>query len=247
MSSSPTPEREPDFGRRASTYDDLRPGIPGLDDAVAKACDVRGRRVLDVGCGTGRFAEALATRYGARVFGVDPEPEMLAVARRRGARGATFKSGRAEALPFKDGWFERATMILVCHLVDRRRAFPELRRVLGAAGRLAIATFDHGYFARYYLCQLFPSLLEIDLGRFPSAELLRAELQAAGFESVRVQPFVHSASIARAEALARIRGRHISTFDLIGEKEYRRGLARAERELPEEIRYRAELLVVTAG
>jgi SAM-dependent methyltransferase len=246
MSSSPTPSSVPDFGARAATYDELRPGIPGLDEELVRAGDLRGRKVLDVGCGTGRLVEVLASRFGCKVFGVDQEPKMLAVARRRQARGPAFKRGRAEQLPFKDGWFERATMVLVCHLVDRPRAFVELRRILGPGGRLVVVTFEPEYFPGYYLNRYFPSLLAIDQARFPSAAQLESELGAAGFESVRVEAFSSPALIDREAALGRIRGRHISTFDLIGEDEYRRGLERAERELPEEIDYRYDLLIVVA-
>src|SRR5438477_183685 len=77
--------------------------------------DLLARRVLDVGCGTGNLAAALAAR-GARVWGVDPSPEMLAIARRKAPRGAGFREGRAEALPFRDGWFDRAALVLVAHL-----------------------------------------------------------------------------------------------------------------------------------
>jgi SAM-dependent methyltransferase len=238
---------QPDFGSRAATYDELRPGIPGLDEALVEAADLRGRRVLDVGCGTGRFAEVLATRCGARVFGVDPTPEMLEVARRRTRPGLAFKVARAERLPFRDAWFERATMVLVCHLVDRRAAFAELRRVLAAAGVLGLVTFEPESFSRYYLGEFFPSVREIDVARFPTAEALGAELRAAGFSSVRVEPCVREATVDRETVLARIRGRHISTFDLIPEQEYARGAARAEQELPSTIRYRWELLIVVAG
>jgi ubiquinone/menaquinone biosynthesis C-methylase UbiE len=245
MSSSQT--RSPDFGARAGVYDELRPGIPGLDEALVEAGDLRGRRVLDMGCGTGRFAEALATSYEARVFGVDAEPAMLAVARRRKAGGVAFKQGRVERLPFKDGWFERATMVLVCHLVERVVTFAEVRRVLAEQGRFVLATFDRGYFSRYYLNEYFPSMLEVDLGRFPGAEQLESELGEAGFAGCEVDLFSREAVISRAEALARIRGRHISTFDLIGQEEYERGLERAECELPAEIQFRYDLLIVSAA
>jgi SAM-dependent methyltransferase len=245
MSSSPTRSRRPDFGARAATYDRLRNPIPGLDEALVEAADLRGRRVLDIGCGTGRFAAALSSRFQAKVFGADAEPEMVAVARRRG-QGPAFKQGRAEHLPFKDGWFERATMVLVCHLVDRPAAFAEARRVLGAEGRLALATFDPASFRTYYLGEYFPSIVEIDLARFPAAEELERQLREAGFAGTAVEPFAKEASIDRETALAKIRGRHISTFDLIGEAEYRHGLVQAERELPETIDYRYELLIVTA-
>src|SRR5512142_283292 len=117
MSSSPTPSLAPDFAARAATYDALRPGIPGLDAALVRAGDLVGRRVVDVGCGTGRFAEVLHREHGAEVTGVDPEPAMLAVAQRRASAGLSFAEGRAEQLPFEDACFERATMVLSCHLV----------------------------------------------------------------------------------------------------------------------------------
>ena len=108
--------------------------------------------MLDIGCGTGRAAEALVER-GSRVWGVEPEPEMAALARER---VSTVKVAPAEQLPFKDGWFERALMWLVVHLVDRPRAFAEAARVLGPDGRLAIGSFHPLHFERYWLKRVLP-------------------------------------------------------------------------------------------
>jgi len=54
------------------------------------------------------------------------------------------------------------------------------------------------------------------------------------------------ASVTREVALERIRGRHIATFDLISDDEYRAGLEQAERELPEQVEYRQEWLLAVA-
>jgi SAM-dependent methyltransferase len=209
-----------------------------------RAGDLTGRRVLDVGCGTGRLAAALAGQ--SRVWAVDPTPEMLEVARRR-APSVRFKQARVEALPFKDGWFERATMWLVVHLVDRPAAFAEVRRVLAPGGRLAIATFDPAYFSVFWLRDYFPSMEEIDRARFPTADDLAVELPAAGFGLPRLERLSQRGTLSRADALRRIRGRHIATFDLIGDDEYAQGLERAERELPERVDYREEWLLAVAG
>jgi SAM-dependent methyltransferase len=205
--------------------------------------DLAGRRSLDIGCGTGRFLAQLAEV--AKAWGVDASPEMLDVARSRAA-GAGLKLGSAEELPFKDEWFERATMWLVAHLVDRPRAFAEARRVLARRGRFAVATFDPSYFDEFWLNELFPSMEEADRERFPTAEELKAELVGAGFEDARLTRLSQRGSLDRETALDRIRGRHISTFDLISEEEYAAGLAQAERELPESIDYRVEWLIAVA-
>ena len=209
--------------------------------------DLRGRRVLEVGTGTGRVAAALAERAYAKVWAVDASPEMLAVARRNVPRGVAFKEAHAEALPFKDGWFERAVTMLVVHVLDRPRAFAELRRVLAQDGRLAIATFDPAHVRGYWLNEYFPSIATIDLARFAPAEVITGELRAAGFAAVRTIRLHQRARIDRETALERIRGRHISTFDLIDETELEAGLNRATKELPDLVEYRTEWLVVAAS
>jgi SAM-dependent methyltransferase len=198
-----------------------------------------GRRVLDIGCGTGRVGAALAER-GARVWGVEPEPEMAALARER---LSTVKIAPAERLPFKEGWFDRAVMWLVIHLVDRPLAFAEARRVLAPDGRLLIATFDPAHFERYWLNRFFPSLEAIDRGRFPEPAALQRELEDAGFASVRLVPLSQRATIGREEALERVRGRFISPLQLLDETEYRAGLERMEAELPEQNDYALEWVV----
>jgi ubiquinone/menaquinone biosynthesis C-methylase UbiE len=102
---------------------------------------VTGKRILDVGTGTGRAAIALARR-GATVTGVDASAEMLAVARRRAAESGvqvTFVQGDAHALDFAAGSFDAVVCLRVLmHTPDWRRSLAELCRV--ARGRVV---FDY--------------------------------------------------------------------------------------------------------
>jgi SAM-dependent methyltransferase len=166
------------------------------------------------------------------------------MAARARERLSTVKVAPAEQLPFKDGWFERAVMWLVIHLVDRPQAFAEARRVLGPEGRLVIATFDPIHFERYWLKRFFPSLESIDKARFPDADRLRAEL--ADFGTVELQRLTQSGTIDRDSALDRVRGRFISPLQLLDEEEYKRGLSRMEAELPGQNEYALEWLVAVA-
>jgi SAM-dependent methyltransferase len=238
----------PDFDELADHYDRLRPVDENwweLFERLVDEGDLLGRRVLDVGCGTGAFAAALARR-GARVWGVDPSREMLARVRENAGATVGLKQGRAEALPFKDGWFERVVFRLVLHLVDRPVALGEAARVLDQAGRLAIATFAPRHFESYWLNGFFPDILAIDLERFPTPLRLDDELRAAGFAPARARAFQQKGRLAREDALERIRGRFISTLRLLDEEAYATGLARAERELPEIVEFTTDWVLVLA-
>lgn len=229
---------EPDFTRLAPVYDRVR----AVDERwwevyalLVREADLRGRRVLDVGCGTGRLATAFAERERARVWGVDPTPAMLEQARARAPSGVGLKEGRAEELPFRDGWFERVTMWLVIHLVDRGRALNEARRVLAPGGRLSIVTFHESQFERHWLSAFFPSLEAIDRARFPTESELVRELGSAGFGRTRSVRVDQPGSLTRVQALEKLEAGHISTFDLLSAEEVASGRKRALHELPESV------------
>ena len=202
--------------------------------------------MLDLGCGTGKFARVLAERGLARVWGVDPSAEMLAEARKRVPSSVGLKLGEAERLPFKADWFDAAVLWTVVHLIQRPLAFAELKRVLAPGGRLAIVTFAPEHFTSYWQNEFFPSIPQIDLDRHPSPDLLSEELQAAGFETPRFVRLVQQAELSREVALERIRGRSISTFDLLDEDEIRAGTEKAERELPSRVRFEVRYLLAFA-
>jgi ubiquinone/menaquinone biosynthesis C-methylase UbiE len=211
---------------------------------VVREADLRGRRVLDAGCGTGRLAAALAP--DARVWGIDASPEMLALARERVPANVRLKLARAEEPPFKEGWFERVVYWLVIHLLDRPAAFRAAHRLLASGGLACAVTFDSTYFSGFWLSRYFPRLEEIDRARFPNEAELEAELRSAGFESVWFVRHRQRERIDRETALAKIAGRHISTFDLLDEEEYERGRAQAERELPAHIDADTDWLIALA-
>jgi SAM-dependent methyltransferase len=229
----------------AARYDELRPTDESwwrVFEALVELGDLRGRRILEVGAGTARLSAALAERAYAKVWAVDASPAMVEQAK---AAGVNARVASAESLPFKQGWFDRAVARMAVHLFDRPRAFAQLHRVLAPGGCAVVVTVDPERFGKGWYDPYFPSAAAIDAARFPTAEKLDEELRGAGF-AVRVERLELTRSIERERALGSVRGRAFSTFSLLPEDEYERGLARAEADLPETVEFVQRWLLVRA-
>lgn len=110
--------------------------------------DLAGRQVIDVGCGTGDDARALARLTGpqGRVVGTDLSEAMIVEARRRNERAVVpveFYVGDLRRMEFDDGTFDaaRAKLVLM-HCDDIETAAAELVRVTRPGGRIAIFDYD---------------------------------------------------------------------------------------------------------
>lgn len=111
--------------------------------ALVEAAGLGGReQVLDLGCGAGHVALALAGAAAA-VTAVDMTPEMLAaaaaLAEQRELRNITFRQADVAALPFADASFDLvASRYSAHHWADPARALVEAARVLRPGGRLLL-------------------------------------------------------------------------------------------------------------
>jgi ubiquinone/menaquinone biosynthesis C-methylase UbiE len=144
--------------------------------------------VLDVGCGTGELTLAAWRAAGAtgHIHGIDPSPDMIAVARRKATRAGAaidYQIASAEALPFPDGTFDAVLSSLVMHHVPadlQDRAVMEMKRVLRPEGRLAIVDFRRSY-GRVHHASILPHR-----HWRPGGHDIAGLLKAAGFSAVEV-------------------------------------------------------------
>ena len=181
----------------ASTYDRGRDHGPEfldlwMDVVASHVKDQRIETILDLGCGTGRFTEALAVRFDAEVIGVDPSKKMLAQARSKSSDARIrYDQGRGEAIPLPDNSVELIFMSMIFHHFDnRQRVARECRRVLGEERDKATAFLRSGTRERistYPYVEFFPESRPILEKVLPTSACVRKVFEAAGFRTVTAE------------------------------------------------------------
>ena len=153
-----------------------------------------GERILDLGCGTGTLAIAIANAApGAAVVGIDADDSMLVRARAKQARSGTaiqWHRGFAQNLPFGDAVFDAVVSSLFFHHLlrpDKRTALAEIARVIRPGGRLLIADWGPPANPAYRALFLAVQLLDGFATTRDSVEGVLPSLMAeAGFDAVRI-------------------------------------------------------------
>jgi demethylmenaquinone methyltransferase/2-methoxy-6-polyprenyl-1,4-benzoquinol methylase len=169
-----------------------------------------GERALDLACGTGDIALALAAE-GASVTGLDLTRTMLRRARGRDTAGrVTWLAGDMQCLPFDAGRFDLVTAGYgLRNVPGLDEALAEVRRVLRKGGRFVALDFDRpgprwldaAY--RAYLSGVGAALglvlhrdpdvyryIAASLARYPGAAAVADRLRRAGFDEVSWQPLL---------------------------------------------------------
>jgi len=217
-----------DYGGLAASYAAHRRAHPGVLSRLIAVLDPKSC-VLEIGCGTGNYLTAIRENVRCECVGVDPSPEMLARLRERAAPVRAI-DGRAERLLLEDQTFDLAYSVDVIHHVgDREAAFREALRVLRRGGRVCTVT-DSEWMLRHRQPQsmYFPETVDVELARYPAIEVLRAEMECAGFRSMREDVAEHAYEITDAEAY---RAKVFSSLLYISDEAFRRGLGRLEDDL----------------
>jgi demethylmenaquinone methyltransferase / 2-methoxy-6-polyprenyl-1,4-benzoquinol methylase len=204
------------FDRIAGVYDLMNTAMTaGLhhrwrERAADRAELAAGHRALDVCCGTGDLALALAPRVAPEgtVIGSDFSEPMLELARRkaaeRGVDNVTFEWADALELPYEDAGFDAVTVGFgVRNLADLDAGLGEMARVLRPGGRLVILEITQprrpplSSFYSVWFDRIVPLLgsvagdreaytyLPESVKRFPPPEGLAAAMDGAGFERIR--------------------------------------------------------------
>jgi len=152
----------------------------------------RGKRVLDVGCGTASYTLPLSEQTEATLVGIDVTPETLQQASRKVPGNVRLAGADAVRLPFRDGAFDAVVGNAVLHHLPLARAVPELLRVLKPGGRFCFA--EPNLVNPHVFVLLRVPALRRRAGVTPDETAfvrgpLRRTLERLGLEEVDVAPF----------------------------------------------------------
>lgn len=159
-----TPESDPvveEYSAAAKTYDEKWSFyVDATTRQTLSRLRMRGdERVLDVGCGTGELLARLAAKYPAAILaGLDPVPEMLAMASAKLSEHVDLRIGWANRLPWEDGSFDLVVSCNMFHYITHPvAAVREMERVLRPEGRIVITDWCDDYIA-CRLCNIYLQL-----------------------------------------------------------------------------------------
>jgi ubiquinone/menaquinone biosynthesis C-methylase UbiE len=178
----------------ASTYDLGRDHGPGFLDLWMNVVsshmkDQHVETILDLGCGTGRFTEALRVRFDADVIGIDPSEKMLAQARSKlSSPRVRYEIGRAESIPLPDNSVDLIFMSMIFHhLEDAPLVARECRRILRDGGTIFVRTGIRERISSYPYVDFFPASQPILEEVLPTNAFVREVFERAGFQMVSLE------------------------------------------------------------
>lgn len=224
-----------DYESMAEVYDRGRTlSLDQIDElrvVLARYLGGAHKRVLDLGSGTGIFAEAFASWFDVSVVGVEPSRAMRQQALAKVAGRVSYVGGEAEHIPLAEHTCDCAWLSTVLHHVrDRAQCARELRRVLRGDGRVLIRSgfgdrLDGVRWLRY-----FPSARTIAAERWPTIEATTEIFATAGFavEALRAIPEIVAPNLGAY--YRRIAVRANSTLTLIDDDEFEQGIERLRQE-----------------
>ena len=171
-----------DFDRLMNPYD-LQRRLEVVFEVLLRDHALLGKRLLDVGCGTGPFSLAAGER-GAHVVSLDLGVQLLIRARARGAPRVV--AGDAGQLPFPTGSFDIVlSSECIEHTEEPERALAEMLRVLRPGGVLVVTCPNRFWRWSLVVADLFDLRPYHGLENWPGWGMLRRWVRAHGGESIQ--------------------------------------------------------------
>ncbi|MBC8274549.1 MAG: methyltransferase domain-containing protein [Chloroflexi bacterium] len=214
----------------SKTYDSYRSYPESLiKKIIALGRISQGKKVLDLGCGTGSIASQLRTAIKADTIGVDASFAMLKVAKDKSLEVICTDIDNQQ-LPFRDGSFDTVIVAYVIHQIKNLAPLlSECYRVL-RGGVLVLLTSSHKQIENQHpvIKDFFPSYIDIDKGRFPDIHHIDYLLDSLGLKDIKHEEITLENIPIDYEYLQKVKSKYVSTYYLIPQSEFENGVKQLE-------------------
>ena len=187
--------------------------------------------ILDLGCGTGRFTQALADYFDADTVGADPSCKMLeqARAKQRSTR-IRYEHATGEMLPLPDASVGLVFMSMVFHhFLDPHQVARECRRVTQRSGLIFLRNGTRDGIASYPFLGFFPESRPILQKRLPTCSYIREVFETAGFRTVDAAALNNQLAPTYADYADKIAAGGDSILAELSAEDFTRGLSALRR------------------
>jgi len=184
-------------------------------------------RIVDLGCGTGRFADALSVHFNAEVVAVDPSVKMLrqALTKPHGGR-VHYVRASAEAIPLQSESIDAIVMSMsLHHFSDQAAAAAECRRVLHDDGRVFIRTGTREQIRAYPYYPFFPTSHPILEEVLPDSGSVCRLFEAAGLHRIAQVLVTQTIAPDWATFADKLASRADSVLARLDREDFERGVA----------------------
>lgn len=249
--------KKTDYGKIASFYDKGRTiSEQNLDlwlGVIARLSGgQKGARLLDLGCGTGRFAIPIAEKLDYRVTGTDASPEMLEKAREKDSKhSVTWDVQDAHRLNYPDACFDIVFMSHVLHhCADPVRVISECWRVLTPGGTLLNRHSVIEEIREDPESTFFPEARAVNEARIYSLNDTIVLLEEAGFKDIVSEKIVQRTSENGYALYERMSNKNVSALSMIPQEAFEHGLKRLHdyvQKHPDDPWLQYDIMRMTAG
>ncbi|MFX1313067.1 MAG: class I SAM-dependent methyltransferase, partial [Promethearchaeota archaeon] len=178
---------EINYDQFSQTYDlSRKENTKTVNDLVRFTYIDQNSLLLDLGCGTGNYTNALK-QFVKNVIGLDLSLGMIKKARDK-FPNLHYTNANVMNLPFRKNIFSGLYLIQVIHHIkDKFILLKEAHRVLWKKGNIAIHTCSQDQIYTYWYTHYFPEGLKAELKRFLTIEELKLLLKKSGFTNIGVK------------------------------------------------------------
>ena len=186
-------------------------------------------KIIDLGCGTGRFSFILAQYFNTMVYGIDSSEKMLSVANKKLKKTrdplVTFIHGSSEKIPLNttvDMFF--MSMVLHHILVKKQNYINEIIRLLNENSYVVIRNATKENIEELQYIDVFSGAKDLEMKRMPSRDDVKRLFMENRFSLITLTPVNQLFAGTKKEYIEKISKRGLSGLQMIPDKAFNQGI-----------------------